>query len=113
MTERELQSFICEAALNAWADLVAQDRLRGGSGKLHDTALVLTQERTRVTLHANYSDDARMLTSSFAPPQPLPDETLIPIERVGDWTRCEGGFLLGVLTWLQSGECDGSEPAIH
>jgi hypothetical protein len=105
MIERDLQSLVCQLALNAWADLVQQDRERGGDGRLIDTALSLTQERRRVTLHASYSDDARMLSSSFLLPEPLPDENLVRVERVGDWTRCEGGFLLGVLTWLQSAEC--------
>ena len=78
------------------------DRERGGTGELHDTALSLMRGRTMIAVHCDYHDDDRTLTAWFKLPEPLPpDEDIAPVEIVGDWQRCEGGFLLRLHAWLE------------
>ena len=107
MTTAELESFVLAESAVAWAALVEMDRERGGDGKLRDTAISLTRKRTTITLHCDYSDDARMLSAWFTLPEPLPpDEDIERGEIVGDWQRCKGGFLLRLHAWLE-----GRQPA--
>jgi hypothetical protein len=107
MTPAELESFVIAESAAAWRDLIEWDKECGGDGKLRDTAISLTRQRTKITLHCNYSDDARMLSVWFMLPQPLPpDKDIVPVEIVGDWQRCEGGFLLRLHEWLE-----GRQPA--
>jgi hypothetical protein len=102
MTPAELESFVLAESVHAWAALIEMDRERGGTGELHDTAISLTRRRTMITLHCNYSDDARMLSAWFMLPEPLPpDEDIERGEIVGDWQRCNGGFLLRLHAWLE------------
>jgi hypothetical protein len=79
----------------------------GGTGELHDTAASLMRGRTMIAVHCDYHHDARMLSVWFMLPQPLPpDEDVVRGEIIGDWQRCEGGFLLRLHEWLE-----GRQPA--
>jgi hypothetical protein len=91
----DLEKFIIAASVAAWRDLIEQDKGRGGDGKLRDMAISLTRGRTRVTLHCDYSDDARMLSAGFVLPEPLPDVQV-----------ANGEFLLNLHEWLE-----GRQPA--
>ena len=107
MTPAELESFVLAESAHAWAALIEMDRERGGTGELHDTALSLMRGRTMIAVHCDYHDDARTLTAWFKLPEPLPpDKDIAPVEIVGDWQRCEGGFLLRLHAWLE-----GRQPA--
>ena len=68
----DLVQFIIAESAAAWADLIEQDRERGGSGKLQDMALSLTRGRTIIAVHSDFHDDDRCLTSWFKLPEPLP-----------------------------------------
>src|SRR5262245_8624117 len=68
----DLNHFILTNSAAAWRDLIEQDRERGGSGELNDTAISLTRGRTMITLYCDYSDDSRMLSAGFMLPEPLP-----------------------------------------
>jgi hypothetical protein len=69
---------------------------------LSDTAVSLMRGRTMIAVHADFHDDDRTLTAWFTLPEPLPpDEDIVPVEIVGDWQRCEGGFLLRLHAWLE------------
>ena len=94
MPRANLEKFIIATAVAAWRDLIEQDRQRGGTGELHDTAISLTQHRTMVTVHCDYSDDARMLSAGFVLPEPLPDET------------ANSEFLLDLHGWLEGRQSD-------
>jgi hypothetical protein len=107
MTPAELQDFVIRESAAAWRDLIEMDKERGGTGELHDTALSLMRGRTMIAVHCDYHDDARTLTAWFKLPEPLPpDEDIERGEIVGDWQRCEGGFLLRLHEWLE-----GRQPA--
>ena len=107
MTPAELESFVLAESAHAWAALIEMDRERDGTGELHDTALSLMRGRTMIAVHCDYHDDARTLTAWFKLPEPLPpDKDIAPVEIVGDWQRCEGGFLLRLHAWLE-----GRQPA--
>jgi hypothetical protein len=102
MTPAELESFVLAESAHAWAALIEMDRERGGTGELHDTAVSLMRGRTMIAVHCDYHDDARTLTAWFRLPEPLPpDDDIAPVEIVGDWQRCEGGFLLRLHEWLE------------
>jgi hypothetical protein len=103
----DLERFILAESVAAWRDLIEMDRERGGTGELHDTALSLMRGRTMIDVHCDYHNDDRTLTAWFMLPEPLPpDEDIAPVEIVGDWKRCEGGFLLRLHAWLE-----GRQPA--
>jgi len=107
MTRAELERFVTEGCVACWRLLARRDRQRGGDGVLRGTALALTDDRTLVTLHSDYHDDERRMSVSFRLSKPLPpDEDIEPGEVVGDWQRCEGGFLLRLHAWLE-----GRQPA--
>jgi hypothetical protein len=107
MTPAELESFVIAESAVAWAALIEMDRERGGTGALHDTAISLMRGRTMIAVHCDYHDDDRTLTAWFRLPEPLPpDEDIERGEIVGDWQRCEGGFLLRLHEWLE-----GRQPA--
>jgi hypothetical protein len=60
-----------------------------------------------IAVHCDYFDDDRTLTAWFKLPEPLPpDEDIERGEIVGDWQRCEVGFLLRLHAWLE-----GRQPA--
>jgi hypothetical protein len=63
MTPADLERFILAETARAWADLLEMDRERGGTGQLQDTAISLTRNRMMISVHSNYHDDDRMLTS--------------------------------------------------
>jgi hypothetical protein len=86
-----IENFIIAEIQRASADLVAQDRARGGTWKLHDIALSLTQGRTVIAVHCDFHDDDRMLSSWFRLWQPLPAGMREPL--------CE--FLLDLHGWLE------------
>jgi len=67
-----LESFVIGALAAAWADLVAQDQQRGGSGRLRDPAITLTRRRTVITVHSDYHDEARTLSARLTLSPPLP-----------------------------------------
>ena len=101
----DLEKFIIAMSVDAWRDLIEMDKERGGDGKLRDTAISLTRKRTMITLHCDYSDDDRTLSSWFLLPEPLPpDNDIERGEIVGDWQRCNGGFLLRLHAWLEGGQ---------
>jgi hypothetical protein len=55
-----------------------------------------------IAVHCDYFDDDRTLTAWFKLPEPLPpDEDIERGEIVGDWQRCNGGFLLRLHEWLE------------
>ena len=65
------ENFIIGALSGAWADLIVQDRERGGDG-LRDMAITLTRGRTIITVCSDFHDGERILTSSFRLSPPLP-----------------------------------------
>jgi len=65
------ENFIIGALSAAWADLIVQDRARGGDG-LRDMAITLTRGRTIITVCSNFHDGDRTLSSSFRLSPPLP-----------------------------------------
>jgi hypothetical protein len=67
-----LEKFVLAESAAAWQDLIEQDRERGGSGQLCDTALSLVRGRTVIAVHCDFHNDDRMLTASFTLPEPLP-----------------------------------------
>jgi len=79
---------------SAWQDLREQDRQRGGTGQLRDTAVSLTRGRTMITVHCDYHDDARMLSGGFMLPEPL-SGMREPVPGVN------GAFLLDLQEWLE------------
>ena len=90
---RRSERFIIAESAAAWQDLREQDRERGGSGELHDTAISLVQHRTVLAFHADYHTD-RMLTCWFELPEPLPGGRE-PLPGVN------GAFLLDLHEWLE------------
>jgi hypothetical protein len=107
MTPAELESFVIAESAAAWAALIEMDRDRGGTGELRDTAVSLMRNRTMIAVHCGYRDDDRTLTAWFKLPEPLPpDEDIERGEIVGDWQRCNGGFLLRLHASLE-----GRQPA--
>jgi hypothetical protein len=58
------ENFIIGALSGAWADLIVQDRERGGDG-LRDMAITLTRGRTIITVCSDFHDGDRTLSSSF------------------------------------------------
>jgi hypothetical protein len=94
MTPADLERFILAETARAWADLLEMDRERGGTGQLQDTAISLTRNRTMISVHSNYHDDARMLTTWFTLPEPLPGGRE-PLPGVN------GAFLLDLHEWLE------------
>ena len=65
------ENFIIGALSAAWADLIVQDRARGGDG-LRDMAITLTRGRTIIAVHSDFHDGDRTLSSSFRLSPPLP-----------------------------------------
>ena len=84
-----IENFIIGALSAAWADLIEQDRERGGSGRLQDAAITLTRGRTIITVVSDFHDDDRRLTASFELSEPLPASMREPL--------CQ--FLLDLHQW--------------
>jgi hypothetical protein len=102
MTRAELETLVTERCVECWRGLVKRDLARGGDGRLRQTAIALTDERMLVTLHTDYPDDERRMSAAFRLPEPLPpDEDIERGEIVGDWQRCNGGFLVRLHAWLE------------
>jgi hypothetical protein len=95
MPHADLEQMIIASAVAGRRDLIEQDRQCGGNGKLTDTAISMTRQRTMITLHCNYSEDARTLSAGFVLPEPLPDAK-----------NANGDFLLELDEWLE-----GRQPA--
>jgi len=93
----DLEQLVIAAAIVAWRNLIERDRSRGGDGKLRDTAISLTPNPMMLTIHCDFSDDARTLSVGFVLPEPLPPPEL---ENVND------EFLLDLHEWLE-----GRQPA--
>ena len=74
-----IENFIMAEVAAASADLIAQDRARGGTGRLHDIALSLSQGRTVIAVHSDFHDGDRMLTSWFKLSEPLPADMRGPL----------------------------------
>jgi hypothetical protein len=111
MTRAELENIVIEGCVACWRDLVQRDLERGGNGKLRDTAISLTEKRTLITVLSDYDDDQLRMSAGFRLPEALPpDEDVVPLEVVGDWTRCKGGFLLRLHGWLEKQPPELSEP---
>ena len=91
MMLRAIENFIIAEVAAASADLIAQDRARGGTGKLHDIALSLTQGRTVIAVHSDFHDCDRMLTSWFKLSEPLPAGMREPL----------GEFLRNLHAWIK------------
>ena len=103
MTRDDLEKFVTEHCVVCWRDLIEWEKARGGSGKLCDTAISLTKGRTVVTVYSDYHDDELHMSAGFRLPEPLPpDEDVVRGEIIGDWQRCDGGFLLGLHRLLES-----------
>ena len=102
-TRAEVESVVINGCVACWRELQQRDLDRGGDGVLRGIAIALTRGRTLVTLHSDYHDDERRMSVSFRLSRPLPpDEDVVPLEVVGEWQRCEGGFLLRLHEWLES-----------
>jgi hypothetical protein len=85
MTPADLARLIAMGAFAAWEDLRAQHRERGGDGKLRDTAISITRRRTVITVHCDYSNEARTLSAAFRLPEPLPEDDPEFILRLHEW----------------------------
>jgi hypothetical protein len=90
MPHADLEQMIIASAVAGRRDLIEQDRQCGSNGKLTDTAISMTRQRTMITLHCNYSEDARTLSAGFVLPEPLPDAK-----------NANGDFLLKLDEWLE------------
>ena len=111
MTRAEVESVVINGCVACWRELQQRDLERGGDGKLRHTAITLTEQRCLIVVHADYHDDDLRMSAGFRLSEPLPDDDdIVPVEVVGDWRRCEGGFLLPLHGWLESQPPQLSEP---
>lgn len=102
MTRSELERFVTDRVIDCWRALMQCDVERGGDGKLVETAIALTKQRTCITLYSDYYDDERQMWLSFRLPEPLPpDPDIERGEIVGDWQKARGGFLLRLHAQLE------------
>ena len=96
----DLENFIMAEVAAASADLIAQDRARGGSGRLQDAAITLTRGRTIITVVSDFHDDDRRLTVSFELSEPLPAGMREPL--------CE--FLRNLHDWFEGRQAAPEPP---